>query len=87
MHTSISLGSHKAEVTKMVPTEDGRGKVCRVVADRVGHVDLIINTDKLSRYARQALLNKGGKSKLANGAIVFSVARHTMSERKRGDEP
>jgi hypothetical protein len=65
-------------VYTQVTRTDGT-RVRKVIAERVGDVELVVKpTASLRRYAEQALRNKSGRSVLADGAFVFQVTRSTQ---------
>lgn len=63
----------KVEVTRMVPTDDGLGRVCRRVGERVGDVEVTIDVNKLLPLALKALQNKGGEARALRGAVKLKV--------------
>lgn len=67
----IDLGMHTVELTAMLPTDDGRGKIRRRVGERTGHVVLRIDALRLAHYCHRALHNKNGRAHLAGGALEF----------------
>lgn len=76
------LGLFSVELSEMREFSDatGRGARCVKTGERRGVVIVEINRAALSKYAKQALANKSGKSRAMNGAVRFHVVKASITE-------
>lgn len=76
------LGMFSVELTEMRDFRDetGSGSRCVKIGDRRGVVMLEIYLNSLTKYAKQALANKSGKSRALNGAVRFHAVKKTIKE-------
>jgi hypothetical protein len=71
---TFSLGEGTTELSRMVPTKDGKGRTRRVVGYRHGDLEVEVDFDALKRIGLAALTNKSKKTGIGSGAVTIRAA-------------